>query len=70
MLNRIVIIVVLAIIVVTGGTSGARAQQPISSGLQAPGPSGLTFDIAPYLWFASVRSKYSFDLPADLGGTV
>jgi hypothetical protein len=70
MLNRIVITVVLAVIVLTGATSGARAQQPISSGLEAPGPSGLTFNIAPYLWFASVHSNYSFDLPPDLGGTV
>jgi hypothetical protein len=70
MLNRIVMAVILTVVIAGGGTSGARAQQPVSAGLQPAGASGLTFNIAPYLWIASIHSKYSFDLPPALGGTV
>jgi hypothetical protein len=37
---------------------------------QAAGPSGWTFDVAPYLWFANIHSDASFNLPPALGGTV
>ena len=70
MLNLIVVTAVLTMLLVAGGTSGARAQQPMSLGLPPAGASGWTFDVAPYLWFASIHSSYSFDLPPALGGTV
>jgi hypothetical protein len=70
MLNRIVVAAVVAMLLVAGGTSGARAQQPMGLGQPQAGAPGWTFDIAPYLWFASIHSSYSFDLPPALGGTV
>jgi hypothetical protein len=70
MLNRIVVAAVLTILLAAGGMSGARAQQPMGLGQPQAGAPGWTFDIAPYLWFASIHSSYSFDLPPALGGTV
>jgi hypothetical protein len=70
MLNRIVTAVVLAALLAAGGMSGARAQQPISFGQQAAGSSGWSFDVAPYLWVASIDSTMNFNLPPALGGTV
>ena len=70
MLNRIVVAAVVAMLLMAGGTSGARAQQPMGLGQPQAGAPGWTFDIAPYLWFASIHSSFSFDLPPALGGTV
>jgi hypothetical protein len=70
MLNRIVMVAVLTGLLAAGGTSGARAQQPMGLGQQAPGPSGWTFDVTPYLWFANINTDLSFNLPPALGGTV
>jgi hypothetical protein len=70
MLNRIVMAGVLMGVLAAGGTSAAQAQQPIGSGLSPPGPSGWTFEIAPYLWMPSVHSTMNFNLPPALGGTV
>jgi hypothetical protein len=68
MLNRILMAALLTAMIAIGGTSGARAQQPISLGQSAPNPSGWSFDVAPYLWFANVNATMNFDLPPALGG--
>jgi hypothetical protein len=70
MLNRIIVATVLTMLLVAGGTSGAQAQQPMGPGQPQAGAPGWSFDVAPYLWFASIHSSYSFDLPPALGGTV
>jgi hypothetical protein len=70
MLNRITKAAILTILLAAGGMSGARAQQPMSSGQQPAGPPGWTFNIAPYLWIANVNADLSFNLPPALGGTV
>jgi hypothetical protein len=70
MLNRIVMVAVLTVVLAAGATSGARAQQPMGLNQQSAGPSGWTFDIAPYLWFANINTDVSFNLPPALGGTV
>jgi hypothetical protein len=70
MLNRIVIVTVVTGLLVLGGTHGVRAQQPMGLGQPAPGPSGWTFNLAPYLWFANINTDLSLNLPPALGGTV
>jgi hypothetical protein len=66
MLKRIIMAgAVLALLI-----SGAKAQQPAGLGQSPPGPSGWTFEVAPYLWMPSVHSSLSFNLPPALGGTV
>jgi hypothetical protein len=70
MLNRITMVAVITMVLVTGGMSGALAQQPMTSGQQAPGPSGWTFNLAPYLWFANINTDLTLKLPPALGGTV
>ena len=69
MLKRIVVAAFLAVLFAATGTSGARAQQPISLGQQTATP-GWTFDVAPYLWMPSVHANLNFNLPPALGGTV
>jgi hypothetical protein len=68
MLNRILTAAVLALMIATGVTFGARAQQPISLGQPAANVPGWTFDVAPYLWFANVNTTMNFNLPPALGG--
>ena len=51
------------------GTS-VQAQQPTSSGQQAANPSGWTFNIAPYGWFANINVTSNLHLPPALGGTL
>jgi hypothetical protein len=70
MLRRIVMVAVLTALVAAGGMSGARAQQPMGLGQEAPGTPGWTFNIAPYVWFAKINTDISFNLPPTLGGTV
>jgi hypothetical protein len=70
MLNRIVMAAVLTVLLAAGPTSGARAQQPMGLGQQAAGPSGWTFEVAPYLWMPTINTSLSFNLPPALGGTV
>jgi hypothetical protein len=71
MLIRIVMTTALAGLLAGGAISGARAQQPASSGQQAAAnPSGWTFNIAPYGWFADVNMTSNLPLPPALGGTV
>lgn len=67
-LTRTIIAAVLAGLLAGGGTSAARAQQPISSGQQAPSPSGWTFNVAPYLWLPTLHTTLKYDLPPALGG--
>ena len=50
--------------------SGAQAQQPISLGQSTANPSGWTFNVAPYLWIATINANLNFDLPPPLVGTV
>jgi hypothetical protein len=70
MLNRIVLAVVLTLLLVAGGTSGVRAQQPVSFGQQATNSSGWTFNVAPYLWMPSLNTSLNYNLPPAIGGTV
>jgi hypothetical protein len=70
MLRRIVMVAVLTVLIAAGGSSGARAQQPMGLDQQAAGPSGWTFNVAPYLWFAKINTDLSLNLPPTLGGTV
>jgi hypothetical protein len=70
MLRRIIMVAVLAGTLAGGAFSGARAQQPISLGQPGPNPSGWSFNIAPYVWFANINTANTFNLPPALGGTV
>jgi len=70
MLRRIVMAAVLTGLLAAGGTSGARAQQPTSSGQQTPDASGWIFNVAPYLWTATMEPTVKLNLPPALGGTV
>ena len=60
----------LAALFAGGSPLAARAQQPISFGQTAANPSGWTFDVAPYLWFANLNATANLSLPPALGGTV
>ncbi|HKM64790.1 MAG TPA: hypothetical protein VJY39_20110 [Acidisphaera sp.] len=68
MFSRIVMAAVLAVLFAVGAGSGARAQQPNSSGLQVANPSGWTVDIAPYVWFANINATTNLSLPQAVGG--
>jgi hypothetical protein len=70
MSRRVVITVILSWLLAAGTMSGARAQQPISSGSQAPNGAGWTFNLTPYLWMPSIHGNVNYDLPPNLGGTV
>jgi len=70
MLSRIAVAAVMAGILTVGGTSGARAQQPTSMWQPAAATSGWSFEVTPYVWFASINTNINFDLPPALGGTV
>jgi hypothetical protein len=70
MYYRIVRAGVLILLFAVGGTSGSRAQQPMSLEQQAANPHGWTFNVAPYLWMPSVHANLEFNLPPELGGTV
>jgi hypothetical protein len=67
---RIVVSAVLTALLAAAGISTAQAQQPNSSGQQTSNPSGWTFNVAPYLWTATIDSTAQFNLPPTLGGTV
>jgi hypothetical protein len=54
MLSRIVMTTALAGLL-AAGTMSVQAQQPTSSTQQAANPSGWTFNIAPYGWFANLN---------------
>lgn len=70
MLNRIVMTVLLAGLIAGGTSTGAKAQQPISSGPLTPSPSGWSFDVAPYVWMPTIGSALQFDLARPAGATV
>lgn len=70
MLNRIIITAGLIVALAAGGASVARAQQPMGLNQVGSSPSGLTFQLAPYVWFANMNTDVSFKLPPELGGTV
>jgi hypothetical protein len=69
MLSRIVTTTALTGLLAAGTTS-VQAQQPTSSGQQAANPSGWTFNIAPYGWFANLNVTSDLPLPPALGGTL
>lgn len=50
--------------------SGVQAQQPISMGQSEANPSAWTFNVAPYLWTATINTNMNFNLPSPLVGTV
>jgi hypothetical protein len=68
MLRRLVMAVVLTGLLAVGAMSGAQAQQPVSAGQPATAPSGWTFNVAPYLWFANLNTTTSLNLPPAAGG--
>ncbi len=68
MLSRIAIAAAVTVLLAAGGTSGAQAQTPISSGQQTAGPSGWIFNVAPYLWLPTVNTTLNYNLPPTLGG--
>ena len=70
MLNRLVMVAVLVGLLAAGGASHAQAQQPISAGQPAANASGWTFDVTPYVWFATINTTMNLNLPPALGGTV
>ena len=70
MLSRNVTTALLAWMFGCGAMFGAQAQQPISAGQQGGNPSGWTFNVAPYLWMATINSTANFDLPRPANGTV
>jgi hypothetical protein len=70
MLKRIVMAAVPITLLAAGAIPAAQAQQPMGLGQTPPGPSGWTFEIAPYLWMPSVHSTLNFSLPPALGGSV
>jgi hypothetical protein len=67
-LRRIVVAAALAGLLAAGGTSGAQAQQPASPAQPAASPSGWTFNIAPYMWFANLNATTNLNLPPAVGG--
>ncbi len=67
MINRAVLGTTLALLLMTGAASPARAQQPQSVG-QAIAPTGWVFNIAPYVWLPTSRLSLQYNLPPDLGG--
>jgi hypothetical protein len=64
MLGRPLMIALLAASLAVGASLQANAQQPISMGSQAPEPAGWTFNVAPYLWMATINGNLNFNLPA------
>jgi hypothetical protein len=70
MLRRIAMAAVLAGLLASGAASGAQAQQPTSAGQPASSAPGWTFDLTPYVWFATINSGMNLNLPPALGGTV
>jgi hypothetical protein len=67
MCNRAVIGALLALLLVAGAWSEARAQQPVNQG-PAAGQTGWVFNVAPYLWFPTFNAKLKYNLPSNLGG--
>jgi hypothetical protein len=63
-------IAVVFILLGAGATAPARAQQPVALGQPAAGAPGWSFNVAPYLWIASVNANLNFTLPPALGGSV
>ncbi len=70
MLRRIVLATLLAGLLVGKGTPLAQAQQPTSVSQPATTSSGWSFDITPYVWFATMNTGLNLTLPPALGGTV
>jgi hypothetical protein len=68
MLGRIAMAAVVTGLLTTGVTLRAQAQQPTSS--PAAGPSGWTFNVAPYLWLPTINTTLNLNLPPALDGRV
>jgi hypothetical protein len=67
-LKRFVTAAVMAAMITSGASCGARAQQPASPGEAAAGSTGWIFNVAPYLWLPSVNATLNYTLPAALDG--
>ena len=70
MFSRTVITALLVALLLASAVHHAEAQQPVSAGQQAPGPSGWTFNVAPYVWTATIKATSNLNLPPAVGGTV
>ena len=66
--RRVVMVSLLAALFAAGGTSNARAQQPVIPAQPASSPSGWTFNVAPYVWLASLNVSTNLNLPPAVGG--
>jgi hypothetical protein len=67
MCRRALVGALVSFLLVTGISSGARAQQPMSAG-QSTGQPGWVFNVAPYLWFPTINTTLNYNLPPNLGG--
>jgi hypothetical protein len=70
MFNRTLIIILLAGLLAIGASLQADAQQPSSMGPPTTDQSGWTFNVAPYVWMATIDGNLNFKLPPPLAGTV
>jgi len=70
MLNRTIMTAALVGLLSAGAPEIANSQQPNSLGQEVAGPSGWTFEVAPYLWMPSMNTNINYPLPPALGGTV
>ena len=70
MFSRTVMTALLVALFLASAVRHAEAQQPVSAGLQASSSSGWTFNVAPYVWTATIDASSKFNLPSVRGGTV
>jgi hypothetical protein len=70
MLRRFFITAILTGLLGGGAMAGAQAQQPTNASQPIANPSGWTFDLTPYVWFATMNVGMNLNLPSALGGSV
>jgi hypothetical protein len=70
MIRHLVRVGFLALMLANGAIFAVQAQQPIAPEGQPTSASGWSFNIAPYLWTATIAAGVNLNLPQQLGGTV
>jgi len=60
----------LAAAIALGAISVARAQMPMAPETAPTSASGWNFNVAPYLWTATINAGVNLNLPPQLGGSV
>jgi hypothetical protein len=68
MLHKVASASLVVGLLVTGASSGARAQQPAGMAQTNGAPSGWSFNVAPYLWVPTVNTTLNYNLPSGLAG--